>query len=68
MHCDPVPNVRFNVAKGLGMVGPMLGVSIYQGQIVPILTLMNEDPDRDVRYFASQSIDSLRVHFDKNNQ
>jgi serine/threonine-protein phosphatase 2A regulatory subunit A len=67
MHCDPVPNVRFNVAKGLGMIGPMLQTS-YEGQIVPILTLMMEDPDRDVRYFATQASDSLRAFFDKSNK
>jgi serine/threonine-protein phosphatase 2A regulatory subunit A len=67
MHCDPVPNVRFNVAKGLGMVGPLFQSS-YEGQIVPILTLMMEDPDRDVRYFATQASDSLRASFDKPNK
>ncbi|KAL9181057.1 hypothetical protein ACHAXT_009862 [Thalassiosira profunda] len=64
MHCDPVPNVRFNVAKGLGMVGPLLSKSVYEGQIVPILTVLGEDPDRDVRYFAEQSSDSLLDFFD----
>ena len=64
MHCDPVPNVRFNVAKGLGMVGPLLSVSVYEGQIDPILDLMKDDPDRDVRYFAVQAGNSLKAHFD----
>lgn len=60
MHCDPVPNVRFNVAKGLGLVGSLYKKSsIYEYQIVPILKLMIEDSDPDVRYFANQSIDSL---------
>ena len=40
MHCDLVAIVRFNVAKGLGMVGPMFNPSVYEGQIVPILELM----------------------------
>jgi serine/threonine-protein phosphatase 2A regulatory subunit A len=67
MHCDPVPNVRFNVAKGLGMIGPLFQSS-YEGQIVPILTLMMDDPDRDVRYFATQASDSLRAFFDTSNK
>jgi len=64
MHCDPVANVRFNVAKGLGMVGPMFNPSVYEGQIVPILELMKEDCDRDVRYFACRSSDSLSANFE----
>ncbi|KAL7526325.1 hypothetical protein ACHAXR_001427 [Thalassiosira sp. AJA248-18] len=68
MHCDPVPNVRFNVAKGLGMVGPLFSNSVYEGQIVPILALMKEDSDRDVRYFACQSSDLLCATFDKSNK
>ncbi|KAL3782012.1 hypothetical protein ACHAW5_004531 [Stephanodiscus triporus] len=67
MHCDPVPNVRFNVAKGLGMIGPLFQSS-YEGQILPILTLMMDDPDRDVRYFATQASDSLRAFFGTSNK
>lgn len=65
MHCDPVPNVRFNVAKGLGMVGVLFSEPVYESQIVPILDLMKEDPDRDVRYFACQSSDLLSEKFEK---
>jgi serine/threonine-protein phosphatase 2A regulatory subunit A len=65
MHYDPVPNVRFNVAKGLGVVGALFGRSVYKGQIFPILTLMENDPDRDVRYFASKTRELLDVAFEK---
>lgn len=65
MACDTVPNVRFNVAKGLGIVGPVLSQSVYDSQITPILGLLNDDPDRDVRYFAGQTRASLENVFGK---
>eukprot|EP00804_Cyclotella_cryptica_P026740 CCRYP_007957-RB/>CCRYP_007957-RB protein AED:0.03 eAED:0.03 QI:962/1/1/1/0.5/0.66/3/98/496 len=65
MACDTVPNVRFNVAKGLGIVGPLFNQFVYESQIIPILALLKDDPDRDVRYFASQASDSLRNVFDR---
>jgi serine/threonine-protein phosphatase 2A regulatory subunit A len=64
MACDTVPNVRFNVAKGLGVVGPLFNRFVYESQIIPILSLLKDDPDRDVRYFANQTSDSLRKVFD----
>lgn len=68
MACDTVPNVRFNVAKGLGVIGPLLNQSVYESQITPILDLLSEDPDRDVKYFASQTCDSLNRIFMKDQQ
>jgi serine/threonine-protein phosphatase 2A regulatory subunit A len=65
MSIDPVANVRFNVAKGLGMIGVLFPTSLYKGQIVPILTHMMDDPDRDVRHFATMASNSLRAFFDK---
>lgn len=65
MACDTVPNVRFNVAKGLAVVGPLFNRFVYESQIIPILALLNDDPDRDVRYFANQTSDSLRKVFDR---
>jgi serine/threonine-protein phosphatase 2A regulatory subunit A len=65
MACDTVPNVRFNVAKGLGVLGPSFNESVYESQITPILDLLNDDPDRDVRYFAGQTGDSLKGVFQK---
>lgn len=63
MACDTVPNVRFNVAKGLGIVGPLFNQSVYESQITPILELLSDDPDRDVRYFASQTSSALKRAF-----
>jgi serine/threonine-protein phosphatase 2A regulatory subunit A len=65
MSIDLVANVRFNVAKGLGMIGVLFPTSLYKGQIVPILTHMMDDPDRDVRHFATMASNSLRAFFDK---
>jgi serine/threonine-protein phosphatase 2A regulatory subunit A len=65
MACDTVPNVRFNVAKGLGVLGTSFNESVYESQITPILDLLNEDPDRDVRYFAGQTCVSLKNVFQK---
>ena len=64
MFADPVPNVRFNVAKGLGMVGPILDASVYRLQIGPILEIMRGDDDRDVRHFAGLSSDALWAKFE----
>jgi serine/threonine-protein phosphatase 2A regulatory subunit A len=64
-RCNLVPNVRFNVAKGLGTIGPMFNPSVYKGQIVTILEVLKEDADRDVRYFANISSDSLSAEFEK---
>ncbi|KAL7463149.1 hypothetical protein ACHAXS_003535 [Conticribra weissflogii] len=64
MACDPVPNVRFNVAKGLGTVGPLFSRYVYESQILPVLDLLKDDPDRDVRFFANQSCDSRMSSFE----
>ena len=55
---DPVPNVRFNVAKCLRQLVPLLDPSTVQGQVKPCLTTMATDTDQDVSYFASQALQS----------
>ena len=55
MGSDLVPNVRFNVAKTLAIIGPKLNSSALQSQIKPAITKLNEDADFDVRYFASEA-------------
>jgi serine/threonine-protein phosphatase 2A regulatory subunit A len=59
MACDLVPNIRFNVAKGLEMMAPVCGKSIYETQVRPVLALLVEDTDRDVRFFASQTMKKM---------
>lgn len=59
MATDNVANIRFNVAKGLEIIAPMCGHSICDSQIRPVLSLLSEDPDRDVRFFANKSLKLL---------
>ncbi|KAI9090824.1 armadillo-type protein [Phlyctochytrium arcticum] len=56
---DPIPNIRFNVAKALEQIIPLvrkanLGNALAE-QIQPALTKMSEDGDVDVRYFARRA-------------
>jgi len=60
---DPIPNIRFNVAKSLEVLaatllesGPM-GQEVIQRTIVPVVETLKEDTDADVRYFASRALE-----------
>ncbi|KAH7952126.1 hypothetical protein HPB52_018945 [Rhipicephalus sanguineus] len=53
---DSVANVRFNVAKTLQRIAPLLDPPTLQGQVKPCLEKLNTDPDVDVRYFASEAL------------
>ena len=57
MAMDPVPNIRFNVAKGLAKMAPICGQATIDSQIRPVLSQLLEDEDRDVRYFAKIAIE-----------
>jgi serine/threonine-protein phosphatase 2A regulatory subunit A len=59
MATDNVANIRFNVAKGLKVMAPICGPSVTDSQIRPILAVLSDDTDIDVRYFADQTIESL---------
>jgi len=52
---DNVPNVRFNVAKTLHIIGPHIEKETLHAQVKPVLDRLNEDNDTDVRYFASEA-------------
>jgi len=56
MATDVVPNIRFNVAKTLRILIPLLDAQIVQKTIKPILTTLFEDADRDVKHFAGQAL------------
>ena len=56
MATDSVANVRFNVAKTLARITPILDASVTQSQIKPCLEKLNSDSDFDVRYYASEAM------------
>jgi len=56
---DNVANVRFNVAKTLQRIGPVLDNAALENQVKPCLDKLNNDNDMDVRYFASEALGAL---------
>lgn len=57
LAADPVPNVKFNVAKTLMRVGQWLDTASIQQQVKPVLDKLKQDPDSDVQYFAVEAIE-----------
>ena len=58
MASDPVPNIRFNVAKTLGKLAPRVGAEVITTEIAPCLShLIATDSDRDVKYFARKALE-----------
>lgn len=56
MSTDGVPNIRFNVARELQRMAPVCGVTAYESQILPVLTVLMDDDDRDVRFHAEKAV------------
>ncbi|KAI9638176.1 armadillo-type protein [Dioszegia hungarica] len=59
---DPIPNIRFNVAKCLETLAGVLagspeGQEIVGRKVVPALKKLQEDTDADVRYFATKAFE-----------
>lgn len=59
---DPIPNIRFNVAKSLEIVATTFGKTpdgqiIAKEKIVPAVQSLKNDPDADVRYFATRALE-----------
>ena len=44
-------------------MAPVCGASTYESQILPVLTMLMEDDDRDVRFYAEQSLNALDEEF-----
>jgi serine/threonine-protein phosphatase 2A regulatory subunit A len=64
MATDPVPNIRFNVAKLLSELGPVIftgpfSSTVYDQQVNPVLSLLQDDSDRDVRFYAMKASNGL---------
>jgi len=53
---DSVANVRFNVAKTLQKIAPVLDENTIKTQIKPVLDKLNGDNDVDVKYFAQEAL------------
>jgi len=56
MAQDPVPNIRFNVAKTLHSLIPHLDTTAVQTKVKPCLSKLFDDTDRDVKFYASQAL------------
>ncbi|KMZ64988.1 hypothetical protein ZOSMA_33G00170 [Zostera marina] len=56
---DRVPNIKLNVAKVLKSLIPLVQLPAIEQIIKPCLSELGEDPDVDVRYFASQAMDAV---------
>jgi len=63
---DPIPNIKFNVAKALEVVATTYGNTpegkqLVQSKILPKLETQSNDADADVRYFASRAIQNTQA-------
>ncbi|PWN45150.1 ARM repeat-containing protein [Ceraceosorus guamensis] len=61
---DPIPNIRFNVAKAFEVLASVLsqtdgGRSAVSSRIVPGLEKLKEDSDADVRFFAQKGLQAI---------
>ncbi|KAJ1924221.1 protein phosphatase 2A structural subunit [Tieghemiomyces parasiticus] len=62
---DDIPNIRFNVAKSIEALAPVLQRDpelrpLVPAQIVPALTTLTQDPDQDVRYYAQRALQTVQ--------
>ncbi|CAJ0627017.1 5591_t:CDS:10 [Entrophospora sp. SA101] len=58
---DPIPNIRFNVAKSYEVLIPVLKQNpetglLLETQVKPALDRLKEDSDSDVKYFAEKAL------------
>jgi len=58
---DAVANVRFNVAKTLQKIGPVLDAATIQSQFRPALERLKTDADTDVRFFSTEALEVLSI-------
>jgi serine/threonine-protein phosphatase 2A regulatory subunit A len=59
---DPIPNIRFNVAKALEVIGSSFGPAgreLAQQRILPMLDQQKTDADADVRYYAVRAMQRI---------
>lgn len=58
---DPIPNIRFNVAKAFSAVIPVVkkmdgAKGLLSDSIKPSLLKLSEDSDADVRFFSQKAL------------
>lgn len=63
---DPIPNIRFNVAKALEVLATTFGSNpegkpLLRQKVVPMLEAQQKDSDADVRFFASKALQQVRT-------
>ena len=63
---DPIPNIRFNVAKSLEVLAMTFnstkeGRDLIEQQVIPALEQQKGDQDADVRYFAARALHKAQV-------
>ena len=56
---DPVPNIRFNVAKTLNSISAVIEPSNH-ALVAPALEKLLQDPDPDVKFFATQAWNAIK--------
>uniref|UniRef100_A0A0L0NXZ1 Phosphatase PP2A regulatory subunit A/Splicing factor 3B subunit 1-like HEAT repeat domain-containing protein n=1 Tax=Candidozyma auris TaxID=498019 RepID=A0A0L0NXZ1_CANAR len=64
---DPVPNLRFNVAKSYAVAAETLvksgsseAAKVIETEIIPNVNVLINDSDVDVRYYGQKSLDSIK--------
>lgn len=55
---DPIPNVRFTIAKIVQKTKPLFDPAVVSSQLVPVLKEMTSDSDRDVQYYATLALEN----------
>jgi serine/threonine-protein phosphatase 2A regulatory subunit A len=56
LSSDPIPNIRFNVARSFEIVLPLLNNSKFINEVKTSLNKMKDDQDLDVKYFAAKAL------------
>ena len=63
LSTDRVPNIRLNCCKALGELILKFETSSARALILPVLTRLSNDPDRDVQFYAREALQSFyRFH------
>ncbi|KAG9314371.1 hypothetical protein JVU11DRAFT_5165 [Chiua virens] len=70
---DPIPNIRFNVAKALEALATSFGDTpegreFIQQKIFPVLEQQKNDGDADVRYFSTRALQKALTLLEKSGR